>query len=50
MPYALVAMDGRVFAGFADGTLWESPDRGATWNACVLEGAALTRIGALSAV
>ena len=49
MPYALVAYDGRLFAGFADGRLWESRDRGDTWSACTLEGDELPRIGALSA-
>jgi hypothetical protein len=37
MPYALVAADGRLFAGLADGQLWESRDRGETWRACSLE-------------
>ena len=49
MPYALVARDGRLFAGFADGRLWESRDRGDTWSACGLEGDEVPRIGALSA-
>lgn len=48
MPYALVACDGRLFARFADGRLWESRDRGGTWGECALEGDALLRIGALS--
>ena len=30
MPYALLAADGRLFAGLADGQLWESRDRGDT--------------------
>jgi hypothetical protein len=38
MPYALVAADGRLFAGLADGGLWESRDHGDSWGACVLEG------------
>jgi photosystem II stability/assembly factor-like uncharacterized protein len=37
MPYALVATDGRVFAGLANGELWESADRGDTWRACELD-------------
>src|SRR5919197_338388 len=37
MPYALLAADGRLFAGLADGQLWESGDRGESWHACVLE-------------
>jgi hypothetical protein len=32
MPYALVATDGRVFAGLADGQLWESRDQGDGWS------------------
>jgi photosystem II stability/assembly factor-like uncharacterized protein len=36
MPYALVAAEGRLFAGLADGAIWESEDRGETWRACVL--------------
>jgi hypothetical protein len=50
MPYALVALDGRLVAGLADGQLWESGDRGDTWSACTLKGEALQRIGALAAV
>ena len=48
MPYALVATEGRVFAGLADGQLWKSSDRGESWDACVLEGDALTRLNALA--
>jgi BNR/Asp-box repeat len=33
MPYALVATDGRLFAGLSDGQLRESRDRGETWTA-----------------
>ena len=36
MPYALVAADGRLFAGLANGELWESRDRGDTWRQCSL--------------
>jgi hypothetical protein len=36
MPYALVAADGRLFAGLANGELWESDDRGDTWRPCEL--------------
>jgi photosystem II stability/assembly factor-like uncharacterized protein len=49
MAYALVARDGRLLAGLADGQLWESRDRGDSWAACALEGDALPRIGALAA-
>jgi hypothetical protein len=47
MPYALVAAAGRVFAGLADGQIWESGDRGDTWNASRLEGDPLTELHAL---
>ena len=50
MPYALVATEGRLFAGLADGELWESTDRGESWRACVLEGDPLPRINALAYV
>ena len=36
MPYALVAADDRLFAGLANGELWESPDRGDAWRRCEL--------------
>jgi hypothetical protein len=36
MPYALVAVEGRLFAGLAGGELWESRDRGDTWRRCPL--------------
>ena len=48
MPYALVAGDGRLFAGLADGQLFESGDRGDTWRRCELHGAALTGLLALA--
>src|SRR5919197_559629 len=44
MPYALVAVDWRLFAGLADGQLWESTDRGESWRACALEGDELRRL------
>ena len=47
MPYALAVTEGRLFAGLADGQLWESNDRGETWHACTLEGDVLTRLNAL---
>jgi hypothetical protein len=47
MPYALVAGGGRVFAGLADGQIWESGDRGETWRACALLGDPLTELHAL---
>jgi photosystem II stability/assembly factor-like uncharacterized protein len=48
MPYALVAADGRLFAGLANGEIWESGDRGETWRACALEGDPLTELHALA--
>ena len=48
MPYALVATDGRLFAGLADGQLWESTDRGDNWRASALEGEAVARLNALA--
>jgi photosystem II stability/assembly factor-like uncharacterized protein len=48
MPYALVAAEGRLFAGLADGQLWEGTDRGESWNACALEGDPLERLNALA--
>jgi hypothetical protein len=47
MPYALVVSDGRLFAGLADGQIWESSDRGDTWRACTLRGDALPSLHAL---
>jgi photosystem II stability/assembly factor-like uncharacterized protein len=38
MPYALVAVDGRVFAGLSDGQIWESRDRGDSWRDLQLDG------------
>jgi len=48
MPYALVAGDGRLLAGFADGQLWESRDRGESWTSLRLEGDALGAVVALA--
>src|SRR5919197_6011244 len=50
MPYALVAAEGRLFAGLADGQLWESTNRGESWHACALEGEPLMRLNALAYV
>jgi photosystem II stability/assembly factor-like uncharacterized protein len=47
MPYALVAADGRMFAGLADGEIWESADRGDNWRACKLEGVSISALRAL---
>jgi hypothetical protein len=48
MPYALVATDGRLLAGLADGQIWGSADRGDTWRECVLHGGELTALQALA--
>ena len=48
MPYALVAADGRLFAGLADGQIWRSDDRGDSWRKCTLAGDALTELHALA--
>src|SRR5215218_217410 len=48
MPYALAAGDGRLFAGLADGQIWESGDQGESWRACQIQGDAITRLHALA--
>jgi hypothetical protein len=48
MPYALVAADGRLFAGLADGQIWESADRGDTWQPCPVRGQAPSELHALA--
>ena len=50
MPYALVATERRVFAGLANGQLWESGNRGDSWTALQLTGASLDAIVALEHV
>jgi hypothetical protein len=47
MPYALVAGKGRLFAGLADGQIWESRDRGDSWHACRLQGDPIAALHAL---
>jgi photosystem II stability/assembly factor-like uncharacterized protein len=47
MPYALVAVEDGLVAGFADGQLWASPDRGDSWERYELEGDSLTELHAL---
>jgi hypothetical protein len=47
MPYALVATGSRLVAGFANGELWESPNRGAAWRGCELH-EPLSRLVALA--
>ena len=49
MPYAVLAVDGRLFAGLADGQLWESADRGDTWRACAFHDGAPPAVRALVA-
>ncbi len=49
MPYALLATDDRLFAGLADGQLWQSFDQGDRWTRCTLEGDDLGGFVALSA-
>jgi photosystem II stability/assembly factor-like uncharacterized protein len=48
MPYALVAAPDRLYAGLADGSLWQSGDLGDTWSACRLSGDALPALNALA--
>ena len=48
MPYALVATEERLFAGLADGQVWESSDRGETWRRLDLAGDPLSALIALS--
>lgn len=48
MPYALVATDKRLFAGLANGQLWESRDRGDTWHRLELAGNSLPGLVALA--
>jgi photosystem II stability/assembly factor-like uncharacterized protein len=48
MPYALVAGDGRLFAGLADGQIWESADRGDSWHALRTEGEPIGRLHAIA--
>src|SRR6476661_6838182 len=47
MPYALRAAEGRLFAGRADGQLWESRDGGDSWAALRLEGEPMGSLVAL---
>jgi photosystem II stability/assembly factor-like uncharacterized protein len=50
MPYALLAVDGHLFAGLADGQIWESVDRGDSWRACTIRGEPLRALHALAYV
>ena len=49
MPYALLATGDRLFAGLADGQLWQSFDQGDRWTRCTLQGDELGGLVALSA-
>jgi photosystem II stability/assembly factor-like uncharacterized protein len=48
MPYALVATDGRLLCGLANGQVWQSRDAGDSWTMCALRGDALTELHALA--
>jgi photosystem II stability/assembly factor-like uncharacterized protein len=49
MPYALITADEqRLFAGFANGQIWESGDSGDSWHPCTLEGQTITSLNALA--
>jgi hypothetical protein len=48
LPYALLAQDGRLFAGLGDGRLYESGDAGETWTQLELTGERLSRVLALA--
>jgi photosystem II stability/assembly factor-like uncharacterized protein len=48
MPYALVATGERLFAGLADGQIWESGDRGDSWQRAELDGEELPGLLALA--
>jgi len=50
MPYALIATEGRLFAGLADGQIWASRDCGDSWEALRLEGDAPGALVALAHV
>ncbi|HEY3189239.1 MAG TPA: hypothetical protein VGJ70_17265 [Solirubrobacteraceae bacterium] len=48
MPYALVVTGDRLFAGLADGQIWQSSDRGDTWRSCSIRGEPARRLHALA--
>jgi photosystem II stability/assembly factor-like uncharacterized protein len=48
MPYALLATEGRLFAGLANGRLLASPDRGESWTTLRLLGDPLASVLALA--
>jgi hypothetical protein len=49
MPYALATTESRLIAGFADGSLFASGDKGDSWQQLAVEGDAIGRIAALIA-
>jgi hypothetical protein len=49
MPYALVAVEGRLSAGLADGRIFESLDRGDTWRQLEVGGEQVPALHALAA-
>jgi photosystem II stability/assembly factor-like uncharacterized protein len=49
MPYALLTTEDRLFAGLADGQLWQSSDQGDRWTRWTLQGDGLGSLVALSA-
>ena len=50
MPYSLAISNGQLFAGFADGSIRFSGDRGDTWQSIQTTGEKISRISALVAV
>jgi hypothetical protein len=48
MPYALLAISGRLFVGLADGRLWESRDHGDSWTKLRIDGAGPRALVALA--
>ena len=48
MPYALLATEDRLFAGLADGQLWQSFDQGDHWTRCTIQGDGLGGLVALA--
>lgn len=48
MPYALVTTGAQVFAGLADGQIWESQNRGETWHAIEVRGERVHALVALA--
>jgi photosystem II stability/assembly factor-like uncharacterized protein len=48
MPYALAHVDGRLFAGLADGRVYVTSDAGESWEALALQGDPVTALHALA--